>query len=61
MKKDCPSGKVQYDKKGATTLKNLTMDLHHIQMRIYPCPDCGYWHLASIGQHKRFRHSKLDK
>lgn len=53
--KECPSGKHIYDKKGAVTLKNLTMEIHHIKMRIYQCPDCNYWHLASVGKHKNFR------
>jgi hypothetical protein len=58
---ECPTGKKIYDKKGATTLKNKTMELHHIEMRIYPCPRCNGWHLTSVGKHKPFRHCKLDK
>lgn len=59
MKSDCPSGKVKYDKKGAITLKNLTMELHHIPMREYQCPDCNSWHLATVGKHKPFRHADM--
>jgi len=53
----CPHGKRRYDKKGAVTMKNLSMKLHHIEMEIYECPDCKYWHLASVGKHKQFRHN----
>jgi len=60
--KICPTGKHVYDKKGASSLKNLTMEMHHIQMKIYPCGRCHGWHLASVGKHKPFRqYSKLDK
>lgn len=57
MPKTCKTDKVVYDKKGAITLVNLTMELHHIKMRAYNCPDCGWWHLSSVGKHKPFRHS----
>ena len=62
MKKDngCLTGKVLYDKKGATTLKNLTMKLHHIEMRIYKCDYGDHWHLATEGKHRHFRHFKLQ-
>lgn len=53
----CPDGKKGLDKKGAVTLKNLTMRLHHIKMKVYRCPFCNQWHLASIGGHKPFRHN----
>lgn len=53
--KVCVCGKIMYDKKGATTLVNMAMNLDHIKMRIYECPDSGMWHLSSIGKHKKFR------
>ncbi len=44
----CPtSGKRMLDKKSAITAANSSMILHHIKMRIYPCPDCNMYHLAT--------------
>jgi len=57
---ECITGKQILDKKGAITLKNLTMELHHIKMKIYPCGKCKGWHLGTIGpRHGKFRHGKL--
>ena len=53
----CPSGKVVYDKRGATTMANLTMKLHRIKMRAYECNMGNHWHLATIGKHRQFRHN----
>ena len=47
-----------FDKKGAITFKNLTLKLHKIKMKEYPCGD--HWHLATVeenGHHRRFRHN----
>lgn len=54
----CSSGKRSFDKKGATSFKNLTMKLHHIKMGEYECPECGNWHLGTIQKNKRgkFKH-----
>lgn len=57
-RKDCSTGKIIYDKKGALTLKNLTEKLHNIKMEVYECKKCGYWHLTSIEGHREFRHAK---
>ena len=54
----CPTGKVIYDKKSATTLRNLTEKTHHVKMNIYECKTCNYWHLTTIGEHRTFRHAK---
>ena len=54
--KTCSSGKEMLDKKGATTLKNLTKKLHNIEMRLYQCKECNHWHLATVGNHRSFRH-----
>ena len=57
---NCPTGKKALDKKGAISLKNLTMKLHHIEMIEYECNKCGSWHLATKGNnHKRFRHNLI--
>jgi hypothetical protein len=56
--KNCPTHKKAMDKKSAISLKNLTMRLHHIEMKEYECKQCGWWHLATKGNnHKRFRHN----
>lgn len=54
----CDKGKKKYDKKGAISMKNLTMKLHHIKMKEYECPSCASWHLSTDEeQHKKFRHN----
>ena len=40
-------GKVCYDKKTAITAANKRFKDDHKKLRIYECPDCGYWHLTS--------------
>lgn len=55
MKKKCKSGKIKLDKKGAVTLMNLTMKLQRIEMKMYLCPVCKYWHLTTNGEHRTFR------
>lgn len=45
----CKQGKkfkVKYDKRGAVTAKNARMHQDHVRLRIYPCPNCGGWHLT---------------
>jgi len=39
-------GKVIYDKKTAITAANKRFEENHIKLRVYPCPDCGHWHLT---------------
>ena len=52
----CPTGKKILDKKGALSMKNLTMELHHIKMEIYQCKDgCNGWHLTTIADNKKKR------
>ena len=56
--KTCSSGKKLLDKKGATSLKNFLMDMYHMNMGIYECPECGYCHTTSKEPHRRkFSHS----
>lgn len=38
--------KVRYDKKGATTAKNLRQKFDKSYLRIYECYRCGGWHLT---------------
>lgn len=57
----CSSGKDKLDKKGAVSLKNLTKKLHNIDMKVYECHECGYWHLASVGEHRQFRHAVYQR
>jgi hypothetical protein len=57
MDKKCKCGKKIYDKKGAVSMSNLTMKLHHIKMRPYKCPFTNHWHLATEGNHRKFRHN----
>jgi len=40
------NGKKCYDKKGAITAKNYRYHEAHIELRIYECPDCGFYHLT---------------
>ncbi len=40
------NGKRTYDKKGAQTAQNARYKQDHIELRIYPCPDCHGWHLT---------------
>lgn len=60
-KVDCPSGKQMLDKKGAISFKNLTLRLHGIVMREYECEQCGMWHLATQGNHRKFRRHLVAK
>ena len=41
------SGKACYDKKGAVTAANKRWDDAYVKLRVYPCPDCNWWHLSS--------------
>lgn len=41
------SGKVIYDKRGAQTEKNRRWNEDHVELRIYQCPACNWWHLTS--------------
>jgi hypothetical protein len=52
----CPiGGKVQYDKKGATTAANKRYSEAHQKLRIYQCPECNFWHLTKILNDKPYR------
>ena len=51
--KTCSSGKKLLDKKGATSLKNFLMEMHHMKMTIYECPECHYWHTSTKERHHR--------
>ena len=52
----CPtSGKVMYDKRGAVTAANHRYSESHQKLRIYPCPQCGSWHLTKILNGKRYQ------
>jgi hypothetical protein len=42
------SGKIKYDKRGAQTAKNKRWCDERIELRIYNCPHCNYWHLTSL-------------
>lgn len=46
------SGKPCYDKRAATTAANLRYKEAHIRLRIYPCPDCNWWHLTKTNYWK---------
>lgn len=51
------SGKVSYDKKGAVSARNKRWHEDHIELRVYQCPDCNWWHLTkSWAKHKKIRH-----
>lgn len=39
-------GKACYDKRQAQTAANSRFREDHVRLRLYPCPDCGYWHLT---------------
>ena len=41
------SGKSMLSKRDAVTAKNYREDRGSEPLRIYPCPDCGHWHLTS--------------
>lgn len=49
------NGKASYDKKGALTASNSRKRFDHVELRIYPCPDCNMWHLANMDK-ARFGH-----
>lgn len=55
----CRTGKKQYDKKSAQTLKNESRKYHHIEMGIYQCNSCDWWHLTTIKDNKKgkFNHN----
>lgn len=38
--------KICYDKKGAVTARNLRMKNSRLKLRVYCCPECGFWHLT---------------
>lgn len=42
------NGKICFDKRSAVTSRNLRMKKGSIDLRIYPCPSCGYWHLTHL-------------
>ena len=45
----CPwHKKVSYDKRGAVTAANKRWADDHERVRIYPCPQCGGWHLTHL-------------
>lgn len=53
------SGKVQYDKKTAQTAANKRYADDHVELRIYQCPSCNWWHLTHTNirpKNKRHRH-----
>ena len=39
-------GKICYDKKGATSAKNLRYKKDKVELRTYWCPHCNFWHLT---------------
>lgn len=44
----CPAtDKPCYDKRGAVTAANRRRHEDRVRLRVYPCPDCGAWHLTS--------------
>jgi hypothetical protein len=48
------SGKVMFDKRGAQTKMNYLLKIGtERNLRIYPCPNCGGWHLSSNNSHHR--------
>lgn len=36
-----------YDKRGAETVRNKRWNEDREVLRIYPCPECGLWHVTS--------------
>lgn len=40
------SGKSSYTKKLAETLKNRMWETKSVQLRIYQCQNCNFWHLT---------------
>lgn len=50
----CHSGKKEYTKKEAATIKNLREQSGSGPLRIYACPDCNWWHLTkAIRRYKK--------
>lgn len=43
----CESGKIKFDKKGAQTAANKRWELEHVELKIYECKWCFFWHLSS--------------
>jgi len=54
----CKTGKATFSKKEAQSEKNLAEQFGQF-FRIYPCPDCNFWHLTSKTHGKR--HSKNER
>lgn len=51
------NGKPSYDKRSAVTARNKRWDEDHVELRVYQCPDCNWWHLTSLrARRKRLRH-----
>lgn len=40
------TGKCCFDKRGAITASNARFEEDHTRLRVYPCPECGHWHLT---------------
>lgn len=49
----CHCGKKMFDKKGAITLRNLSLRIHHIKMREYHCAMSDTWHLTTVKNNKK--------
>lgn len=39
-------GKVCFDKRGAETAANKRWNEDRVELRIYACPNCRFWHLT---------------
>lgn len=44
--RECETGKVMFDKKGAITASNARWKEDRVKLRIYPCPECRHWHMT---------------
>jgi len=45
-KKCRETGKICFDKRGAQSSRNSRYNEDHVELRIYNCPHCNFWHVT---------------